>query len=208
MIGRVVLVSLLALSACKKKDSDPETGTTGTGTTATGTAATGTADTSNPRSPAAADTPTKKPSGDTQVEKQTGPGFTVEAPGPATTEKVPAHGSDRAFERFTFYKSPTELYVVEITDLAESDDVGMVVNQMRMRITSQTQSVRNEEWIEGEVNGRDIRYVVDQGDDTLHARSKLLPKGHKIYQVRGVSPEDATHEAAAEKFVDSFAFTP
>lgn len=191
MVGRVVLVSLLALTACKKKEP------TGDPSPTTGSAA------------STAATPT---TGDKRVSDsspQTGPGFTVSAPGPAKLEKIPAQDGDRAFDRYTFHHTDTESYVVEVTELPESEDVLMALNQMRMSIASQTQAVRSEDYLEGgEITGRDLRYVIDQGDDTLRARSKLLGKGHKLYQVRGVATEDAARNEAAEKFVDSFEFTP
>jgi hypothetical protein len=202
MIGRVVLVSLLALSACKKKDN------------AAGNDPPSTNPPSGSASPTGSSPTPTTPSGEKRVNDsnwspQTGPGFTVSAPGPATVEKVPAKGGDRAFDRYTFHHTDTESYVVEITELKESDDLGMQVNHKRMRITSQTQSVRGEELLEGgEVMGRDIWYIVDQNDDTLHARSKLFGKAQKIYEVRGVSTEDKAREAEAEKFVESFALTP
>lgn len=140
---------------------------------------------------------------------QTGPGFTVQAPGPATHEKVPRDGTDRAFDRYTFYTSERESYVVEVTALSADDDVGMVVGEMRMRITARTQAVRNEDWIEGDdIKGRDLRYVHDQGDDTLGARSKIIGKGTTIFHVRGIAPEDDPRSALADKFIDSFAMTP
>jgi hypothetical protein len=213
MIGRVLLVSLLAISACKKKDNagdPPSTGTPTSGTPSTGTPTTGTPT----GTPTTTDTPTT-PSGDKRVNDspgwspQTGPGFTVNAPGPAKIEKVPAHDGDRAFDRYTFHKTDTELYVVEVTEIPAKDDLGMALNNMRMRITTQTQSVRSEDLIEGgEVTGRDIRYIVDQGDDTLHARSKVLGKNQKLYEVRGVAAEDKAREAEADKFVDSFELAP
>lgn len=146
---------------------------------------------------------------DSNWSPQSGPGFTVSAPGAGKLEKVGAHDGDRAFDRYTFHKTDTESYVVEITEIPEADDLGMALTDMRMRITAQTQSVRHEDMIEvGDVIGRDIWYTVDQGDDVLHARSKLIGKGHKIFQVRGVSTEDKAREAEAEKFVESFALTP
>ena len=203
MIGRVVLVSLLALAACKKKnnaaENDPPTDPTSNPTGS-----------SNPTGM----TTTPTTSGDKRVNDsswspQTGPGFTVSASGPAKLEKIPAHDDERAFDRYTFHHTDTESYVVEITEMREGEDLGMTLNNMRMRITTRTQSVRGEDLIEGgEVTGRDIWYVLDQGDDTLHARSKLLGKGLKIYEVRGVSTEDKEREAEAEKFVESFALTP
>ncbi len=131
------------------------------------------------------------------------------APNAPTAEKVAAHDGIRAFERHTFHKTDVESYVVEITELPANEDVGMALNEMRMRITSQTQAVIHEDLIEGgEVTGRDIWYVIDQGDDTLRARSKLVANGQKIYEVRGVSREDKDRQVLAEKFVDSFALTP
>ncbi|MGE0395191.1 MAG: hypothetical protein AB7T06_00590 [Kofleriaceae bacterium] len=197
---RVVLVSLLVLAACKKKDSaaeaDPPAGSSGS---------TASSDSSGTAKP----TGDKRVSDSTNWATQTGPGFTVKAPGAATIEKVAAADGDRAFDRYTFHKADLESYVVEITELPESEDVGMELGNMRMRIAAQTQAMIHEDMLEGgEVTGRDIWYVIDQGDDTLRARSKLLGKGHKLYQVRGVSTEDKARQAEAEAFVDSFAFTP
>ncbi len=140
-----------------------------------------------------------------------GPGFTVSAPGPATVEQIAAHDDVRALERHTYFKNEIESYVVEITEFRESDDLGMMLNNMRMALTSATQSVRGEDLIDpsetsGDVTGRDIWYVVEIGVETHRARSKLLGKGHKIYEVRGISPREK--EADAEKFVESFTFTP
>jgi hypothetical protein len=204
VIGRLALVSLLALTACKKKEtagSDPPTSSSTTGSSTT---------------PPTPTTPT--PSGDKRVTdsngwtEHKGPGFTVNAPNAATTEKVAATKDVRAFERFTFYKADRESYVVEVTDLTEKDDLGMTLNNMRMALTSGTQNVRGEDLIDpsetmGEVTGRDIWYVVEQGDETLRARSKLLGKGLKIFEVRGIAPRD-NGEAEMEKFVESFKLTP
>ncbi len=145
---------------------------------------------------------------DSNWSQQTGPGFTVSAPGPATIEKIPAADRRPAIERYTFRKSELVSYVVEISEYPESDDIEMDMNTLRMRITSSTQSVRHEDYLEGEVSGRDIGYVVDQGDDTLRARSKLLGKGKKLYEARGVAPEGEAPEAEVDRFVGSFALTP
>lgn len=146
---------------------------------------------------------------DSSWTAQTGPGFTVQAPGPATHEKVPAKDGDRAFDRYTFFRADREAYVVEITELPADADVGMMLGNMRMRITGRTQAVRSEDYLEGgEVTGRDLRYVVEWGDDTLGARSKLLGKGNRLFEVRGVAPEDDPRSETADKFVDSFAFAP
>lgn len=141
---------------------------------------------------------------------QTGPGFTVKAPNPATIDNVPAHDRHRAFVRYTFHKTELESYIVEITELPADADLGMEVNHMRMRIAAGTQALRSEDYIEEPgINGRDLRYVIDQEDDTLRARSKILGKGNKIFQVRGVADQvDEARQELAEQFVDSFAFTP
>lgn len=211
MIGRVVLVSLLAVSvgaACKKKErsavDDPPAGSSAPTGASSGSGA-------KPSS-------TQPPAGDKRVNDstgwspQTGPGFTVQAPGPATVEKVTPK-DERPLDRYTFHTAPYESFVVEITELAASDDLGMTLNNMRMRITSQTQSVRGEDLIDrgpatGEVTGRDIWYVVDQDDQTLHARSKLLGKGQKIYEIRAMAVQGEDNDKITDAFVESFAFAP
>ena len=140
-----------------------------------------------------------------------GPGFTVRAPAAPKIEKVPANEDARELERYTYFTTELESYVVEITEISEKDDLGLTLNNMRMMVTSRTVSVRGEDLIDrsetmGEVTGRDIWYVIVHGDHTLHARSKLLGKGHRIYEVRGIGPKNG--EAAAERFVDSFALVP
>lgn len=213
MIGRVVLVSLLAVSvgaACKKKDrpaaEDPPAGSSATtgSSTPSGSGATAPPGTNPP----AGDKRVNDPTG---WSPQTGPGFTVQAPGPATVEKVTPKG-ERPFERYTFHTAETEALVVEITELSAKDDLGMTLNNMRMRITSSTQSVRGEDLIDpsaatGEVTGRDIWYVVDQDNKTLHARSKVLGKGQKIYEIRGMALQGEENAGPTDKFVESFAFT-
>lgn len=174
MTGRTVLFVALALAACKKKTEDA----------------------SAPPS-----------SGEKRVDwqKQTGPGFTVEAPGPAKVEKVPAVDADeRAFDRYTFHTAPRESYVVEITELPAKVDPNMALHNKRMLISTRTQSIRNEDFLDG--GGLDLRYWADEGDDTLHARSKLITNGQQLIEIRGISPESA--DAAVDRFVDSFAITP
>ncbi|MFN0248454.1 MAG: hypothetical protein ACKV2T_16295 [Kofleriaceae bacterium] len=203
MIGRVVLASLLALAACKKKDSAGSEQGSAAPTSSTGASSTG----------------GDKPSGDKRVNDsgwstQKGPGFSVSAPGAASAvEKVPASKDARALERYTFHTAPLESFVVEITEIPAKDDLGMVLGNMRMVLAAHTQSLRREDLIDaseptGEVMGRDIWYVVDVGDDTLRARSKLLGKGQKVYEVRAYAPKGTEPEAKVDKFVESFVLTP
>lgn len=216
MIGRAALVSLLVaalFAACKKKESpaaDPAPAGSSAGTTPTSG---GSASGGRP----ARSTPT--PAGDNRVTDttdwapRTGPGFTITAPRAGTLDKVAAHDDVRAFDRYTFHEDGHEKFVVEITTLPEDADLGMTLNNMRMRITSRTQSVRNEDLLDpseatGDVTGRDISYVVDEGDDTLHARSKVLGKGLQIFEIRAVAMPGKDNAARVDRFVDSFAFTP
>jgi hypothetical protein len=190
---------LLALTACKKKDNATADDPPPTGSSTTGTAA-------KPTTP----TGDKRVTDSTTWTEQTGPGFTVKAPGPATHEKVAATKGARALDRYTFHKADVDSYVVEVTELPASADLGMMLTNMRMVITGGTQAVRHEDLIEGgEVLGRDIWYIVDAEDgDALRARSKLVGRGNKIYEVRTVALENEVREAEADKFVDSFALTP
>jgi hypothetical protein len=203
MIGRVVLVSLLALCACKKKDAAGDEQGSASGTT-------GSAGSASVDKPAAG----AKRVNDSGWSTQKGPGFSVNAPNAAgAVEKVAATKDARALDRYTFHTAPLESFVVEITEIPEKEDLHMTLGNMRMVLTSSTQSVRREDLIDasdatGELTGYDIWYVHDVGDDTLRARSRMFAKAHKIYEIRGYAPKGEETEAKVDKFVESFAFTP
>jgi hypothetical protein len=142
--------------------------------------------------------------------RQAGPGFTINAPRPATVTHVEAKDGAPAMDIHQFHQTTRESWQVHVIELDERQNFARTVAQMRDKIALTTPMKRDEAFpTTGDVAGADLRYVVDQDGQPQFARSLIVVRKPRVFHVRAVFPRgQAEREAAADRFIESFAFAP